>query len=233
MELKYKRILIKVSGEALSSQGNAFDPAIIAKTVEEIKSIHDMGVELGVVMGGGNIWRGRQGREMDRPTADYMGMLATAINALCLQDALARAGVESRILTGFAIDKVGELFNQTKAKEYLAQGKVLLFACGTGNPFFTTDTGAALRACEIEADVMLLAKNIDGIYDSDPRVNPKAVKYDKITYQEYLAKDLKVMDASAVSIAADSHLKVLLFGLNEQDSIKRAVLGEQMGTLLY
>ncbi|MBO4534778.1 MAG: UMP kinase [Clostridia bacterium] len=233
MELKYKRILIKVSGEALSSKGNAFDPDIIAKTVEEIKSIHDMGVELGVVMGGGNIWRGRQGREMDRPTADYMGMLATAINALCLSDALERAGVECRILTGFAIDKVGELFNQTKAKEYLAQGKVLLFACGTGNPFFTTDTGAALRGCEIGADVMLLAKNIDGIYDSDPRVNPKAVKFDSITYQEYLSRDLKVMDASAVSICADAHLKVLLFGLNEKDSIRRAVLGEKMGTLLY
>ena len=233
MQLKYKRILIKVSGEALSSNGNAFDPAIISKTVQEIKSIHDMGVELGIVMGGGNIWRGRQGRQMDHGMADYMGMLATAINALCLSDALTQAGVDNCVMTALGIDKVGERFNQTKAREYLSQGKVLLFACGTGNPFFTTDTGAALRACEIEADVMLLAKNIDGVYDSDPRVNPNAVKYDKISYLDYLAKDLKVIDAAAVSVANDNHLKVLVFGLNEKDSIRRAVLGEEMGTLLY
>ena len=222
-----------MSGEALSSSGNAFDPAIIDKTVEEIKSIHDLGVELGVVMGGGNIWRGRQGRDMDQPTADYMGMLATAINALCLRDALSKVGVEAVVMTAFKIDKIGELVDHVKAREYLSQGKVVLFACGTGNPYFTTDTGAALRALEINADVMLLAKNIDAIYDSDPRTNPNAVRYDKITYQEYLAKDLKVMDASAVSIAQGGHLKVLLFGLNEPDSIRRAVLGEKLGTLLY
>ena len=233
MELKYKRILIKVSGEALSSEGKIFDPAIIDRTVSEIKSIHDMGVQMGIVMGGGNIWRGREGNEMDRPTADYMGMLATAINALCLQDALLRAGVDCQVLTAFKIDKVGELYDQRKAVGYLESGKVLLFACGTGNPFFSTDTGAALRAAEIGVDVMLLAKNIDGIYDSDPRKNPDAKKLDEISYRDYLAQNLKVMDASAVAICQDTQLPVLLFGLAEKDSIRRAVLGEKMGTLLH
>lgn len=231
--VKYKRILIKVSGEALSSKGNMFDPDIIAKTVAEIKTIRDMGVQMGIVMGGGNIWRGREGREMDRPSADYMGMLATAINALCLEDALLRAGVDCKILTAFRIDKVGELYDQRKAVQYLNEGKVLLFACGTGNPFFSTDTGAALRAAEIDVDVMLMAKNIDCIYDCDPRTNPNAKRLTEITYGEYLSKNLRVMDAAAVAICQDAGIPVLLFGLAEQDSIRRAVLGEQMGTLLH
>jgi len=233
MELKYKRILIKVSGEALSSEGNIFDPAIIDKTVADLKAIHDMGVELGIVMGGGNIWRGREGREMDRPTADYMGMLATAINGLCLEDALIRAGVDCRLMTAFRIDKVGEMYDQRKAKDYLSEGKVLLFACGTGNPFFSTDSGAALRAAEIDVDAMLLAKNIDGIYDSDPRKNPHAKKFEEISYRDYLAMNLKVMDASAVAICQDVGLPVVLFGLAEQDSIRRVVMGEKLGTLLH
>ena len=232
MKLKYKRILIKVSGEALSSAGNIFDPAVVAKTAEEIKSLHDMGVQLGVVMGGGNIWRGRAGTAMDRPTADYMGMLSTAVNALYLQDALTQIGVDCRIMTAFAIEKVGEMYHQQRAMRYLDEGKVLLFACGTGSPYFSTDTGAALRAAEIGADVLLLAKNIDGIYDSDPRCNPNAKKYDTISYNEYLSLNLKVMDAAAVAICQDANLKVLLFGLNEPDSIKRAVTGEPIGTVL-
>ena len=231
--LKYKRILIKVSGEALSSKANIFDTAIIDNTVKEIKSIHDMGVQLGIVMGGGNIWRGREGREMDRPTADYMGMLATAINGLCLQDALLRAGVPCRLLSAFRIDKVGELYDQRKAVEYLEEGNVLLFACGTGNPFFSTDSGAALRAAEIGVDAMLLAKNIDGIYDDDPRTNPNAKKLDEISYTEYLSKNLKVMDAAAVAICQDVQMPVVLFGLSEKDSIKRAVMGETIGTVLH
>ena len=231
--LKYKRILIKVSGEALSSPSNIFDPTIIDNTVRDIKSIHDMGVQLGVVMGGGNIWRGREGREMDRPTADYMGMLATAINGLCLQDALLRAGVPCRLLTAFRIDKVGELYDQRKAIEYLQEGNVLLFACGTGNPFFSTDSGAALRAAEIGVDAMLLAKNIDGIYDADPRTNPDAKKLTEISYKEYLSQNLKVMDAAAVAICQDVNMPVVLFGLHEKDSIKRAVMGEPIGTLLH
>ncbi len=233
MELKYKRILIKVSGEALSSKGNLFDTNIIEHTVSEIKTIHDMGVQMGVVIGGGNIWRGREGREMDRTTADYMGMLATAINALCLQDALLRSGVDCQIVTAFKIDKIGELYDQRKAVQYLEDGKVLLFACGTGNPFFSTDTGAALRAAEIGVDVMLLAKNVDGIYDSDPKTNPNAKRLDEISYREYLSQNLKVMDSAAVAICQDTKLPVLLFGLAEKDSIRRAVMGEKMGTLLH
>jgi uridylate kinase len=233
MDLKYKRILIKVSGEALSSSGKIFDADIVNKTAAEIKDIHDLGVQLGIVIGGGNIWRGRICGEMDRPTADYMGMLATAINGLCLQDALLRLGVDCQIMTAFGIDKVGELYDQRKAITYLESGKVLLFVCGTGNPFFSTDTGAALRAAEIGVDVMLLAKNIDGIYDSDPRLNPAAKKLEEISYHDYLAQNLKVMDASAVAICQDTALPVLLFGLAEKDGIKRAVLGEKLGTLLH
>lgn len=216
----------------MSSDKAIFDPAIVAKTAQEIKTLKEMGVQLGIVMGGGNIWRGRQGSEMDRPTADYMGMLSTAVNALYLQDALTRIGVDCRIMTAFSIEKVGEMYHQQKAMRYLDEGKVLLFACGTGSPFFSTDTGAALRAAEINADVLLLAKNVDGIYDSDPGKNPNAVKYDYITYADYLAKNLKVMDAAAVAICQDAALDVLLFGLNEKDSIRRAVLGEKIGTVL-
>ncbi len=231
--IKYKRILIKVSGEALSSANNSFDPNTVAATVDEIKRLHQMGVQMGIVVGGGNLWRGRQGRDMDRTTADYMGMLATVINALFLHDALRQAGVNSAILTAFAIDKVGQPFSRRLALEQLEQGKVVLLAGGTGSPFFTTDTGAALRALEIDADVMLLAKNVDGIYDSDPKTNPNAKRYDKLTYHEYLQQGLQAMDAAAVSLCADNHLPVLLFGLSQPDGIARAVMGENLGTLLY
>lgn len=231
--IKYKRILIKVSGEALSSPENSFDAATVAATVDEIKRLYQMGVQMGIVVGGGNLWRGRQGKDMDRTTADYMGMLATVINALYLQDALAKQGVASSVLTAFAIDKIGQPFTRRLALEELEKGKVLLLAGGTGSPFFTTDTGAALRALEIDADVMLLAKNVDGIYDEDPKVNPNAKRYDKLTYREYLQRGLQAMDAAAVSLCADNHLPVLLFGLSQPDGIARAVMGENLGTLLY
>ncbi|MBQ9145786.1 MAG: UMP kinase [Clostridia bacterium] len=233
MDLKYKRVLVKISGEALGSRDDMPSGAVFKKTVAELAEIHNMGVQLAVVVGGGNIWRGRERTVMDRPTSDYMGMLATAINALCLADALRREGVECRVLTAFAIENVGEMYHQQSAIRYLEEGQVIIFACGTGHPFFSTDTGATLRGAEIGADVVLLAKNIDGVYDSDPRVNPEAKRYESISYGDYLAKNLKAMDPAAVSIAADQNLKVLLFGLQEENCIKRAVLGEQFGTLLY
>lgn len=233
MELTYKRIVIKVSGEAMSGNGNLFDSAAAGTTVDEIVKLHAMGVELGVVVGGGNIWRGREGRDLDRTSADYMGMLSTAINALFLKELLAASGIDARIMTAFSIDKVGELYHQVRAMDYLKEGKVLLFACGTGNPFFSTDSGASLRAVEIGADALLLAKAVDGIYDSDPHVNKDAKRYPDISYTEYLSKGLKVMDASAVSIAAENNLKVVLFGFDQKDGILRVVQGEKLGTVMH
>lgn len=229
----YKRALIKLSGEALaSSNGSGIDFDKVSNVVDQIKKVTESGVQVGLVIGGGNFWRGRQGRDMNRSTADYMGMLATAINSLGVQDSLINSGVKAKVLTALSISSVGEPFNQQNAVRYLDDGYVVIFACGTGNPYFSTDTGAALRAAEIGADVLLLAKNIDGIYDSDPKINPAAKKFDKISYMEFIERGLSAMDTSAVSLCMENGIPIVAFGLAEQDSIVRVVGGEKMGTVI-
>lgn len=234
MKAKYKRILLKISGEALSgAAGHGFDPESLKSVAEQILEVAKLGVEVGIVVGGGNIWRGRQGMNMDRVTADQMGMLATVINALAVSEALIGAGADARVLTSIEISGVGEKFNHKVADRYLKDGKIVVFGGGTGNPFFSTDTGAALKAAEIGADALLLAKNIDGIYDSDPKTNPNAKKFDELTYDEYVARGLRAMDTSAVVMCKENGLKVHAFGLSDKISIVKAVAGDKEGTIIY
>ncbi len=229
----YKRVLIKLSGEALAGEkGSGIDEAVLGQVVSQIKAVSELGVEIGIIVGGGNFWRGRQGKEMDRSTADHMGMLATVINALGLQDALERKGVPTRVQTALTITRVAEPYILRKAMTHFSKGRVVIFACGTGNPYFTTDTAAALRAAEIGAEVLLLAKNVDGIYDSDPKQNANAKKLDKVTYKEYLDMGLKAMDTTAITLCMENDIKVLAFGLFEENAMVRAVTGENVGTLI-
>ncbi len=233
-ELKYKRVLIKLSGEALAgASGFGLDNDVVAGVVNELKAVHDMGVDIGVVVGAGNFWRGRQGTAMDRATADYMGMVATVLNCMALQDALEKAGVHTRVQTALQMTQVAEPYIIRRALRHLEKGRVVIFGCGTGNPYFTTDTAAALRAAEIKADVLLLAKNVDGIYDSDPKINPNAAKFDKISAMEFISRGLTAMDTTAVSLCMTNKIPVVAFGLNEPDSIKRVVSGESLGTVIY
>ena len=234
MKAKYKRILLKISGEALSgASGHGFDSESLKSVAEQILEVAKLGVEIGIVVGGGNIWRGRQGMNMDRVTADQMGMLATVINALAVSEALIGAGADARVLTSIEISGVGEKFNHKVADMYLKDGKNDMFGVVTGNPFFSTDTGASLKAAEIGADALLLAKNIDGIYDSDPKTNPNAKKFDELTYDEYVARGLRAMDTSAVVMCKENGLKVHAFGLSDKNSIVKAVAGDKEGTVIY
>lgn len=229
----YKRVIIKLSGEALAgSQGSGINEEVINKVTDQIIAVRNLGVEIGIIVGGGNFWRGRQGKEMDRSTADHMGMLATVMNALGLQDALERKGVPTRVQTALTITRVAEPYILRKALSHLNKGRVVIFACGTGNPYFTTDTAAALRAAEINAEVLLLAKNVDGIYDSDPKLNPNAKKLDKVSYKEYIAQELHAMDTTAITICMENDINVLAFGLFEDNALVRAVSGENIGTLI-
>lgn len=229
----YKRVIIKLSGEALAGEkGNGIDEKILSDITDQIKAVKDLGVEIGIVVGGGNFWRGRQGKEMDSSTADHMGMLATVINALAIQDALERKGVVTRVQTAIDIIKVAEPYILRKALSHLNKGRVVIFACGTGNPHFTTDTAASLRAADINAEVLLLAKNVDGIYDSDPKTNPNAKKLEEVTYKEYIAKELHAMDTTAITLCKENDIKVLAFGLFEENALMRAVCGEKIGTLI-
>ena len=230
---KYKRIMLKLSGEALSGEnGFGIDFNVATRIAEEIKEIVDMGIEVGAVVGGGNIWRGRSGEGMDRTTADYMGMLATCINALALQDSLENLGVKTRVQTAVEMREIAEPFIRRKAMRHLEKGRVVIFGSGTGNPYFSTDTAAALRAAEIEADVILLAKKVDGVYDKDPHKYSDAKKYDKLTYIQVLEQGLQVMDSTATSLCMDNNIPILVFGLDKPGNIKRALLGEEMGTLV-
>ena len=230
---KYKRIMLKLSGEALSGeQGFGIDFDVTKRIAEEIKEIVDMGVEVGAVVGGGNIWRGRSGEDMDRTTADYMGMLATCINALALQDSLESLGVNTRVQTAIEMREVAEPFIRRRAMRHLEKARVVIFAAGTGNPYFSTDTAASLRAAEIEAEVILLAKKVDGVYDKDPHNFDDAVKFESLSHMEVLEKGLKVMDTTATSLCMDNDIPILVFGLDVPGNIKKAVLGEEIGTLV-
>lgn len=229
----YKRVLIKLSGEALAGeQGNGINEKVLSDITDQIIAVKNLGVEIGIVVGGGNFWRGRQGKEMDSTTADHMGMLATVINALAIQDALERKGVQTRVQTAIDIIKVAEPYISRKALSHLNKGRIVIFACGTGNPHFTTDTAAALRATDIKAEVLLLAKNVDGIYDADPKTNPNAKKLEVVTYKEYIEKELHAMDTTAITLCKENDIKVLAFGLFEENSLMRAVCGEKIGTLI-
>ena len=234
MAKAYGRVLIKLSGEALAGgAGFGIDNAVLTRVASELYSVVNAGTEVAVVIGAGNFWRGRQGTEMNRATADHMGMLATALNALALQDALDRLGAPSVVQTALTISSVATPFNLRVAKEALENKKIVIFACGTGSPYFTTDTGASLRAAEIEAEALLLAKNIDGIYDSDPKQNPNAKKYDKISFREVIDQNLKAMDLSATAMCMENGIKVVAFGLSQENAIVKAAAGETIGTLIY
>lgn len=232
--LKFKRVVIKISGEALACENGAgIDHAKLAKVSEQIVEVKNMGAQVGVVIGGGNFWRGRQAdEEMNRSTADHMGMLATIINALALQDCIERKGAEVRVQTALTVTKVAEPYILRKALRHLEKGRIVIFACGTGNPYFSTDTGAALRAAEIGADALLLAKNVDGVYDDDPKLNPAAVKFDTLTYMQVISKGLKAMDTTAITMCMDNDIPIIAFSLGEDDGIKRAITGENIGTYI-
>lgn len=230
---KYKRVIIKLSGEALAGEkGFGLDESVIDYVVKQIKEVAVSGVEIGIIIGGGNFWRGRQGSNMDRTTADHMGMLATVINSLAMQDALEKHGVACRVQTALTITRVAEPYILRKAMRHLEKGRVVIFACGTGNPYFSTDTGAALRAAEIGAEALLLAKNVDGIYDSDPKKNPDAKKFDEIAYIDVIKKGLNAMDTTAISLCMENKIPVIAFALSEEDSIVKAVNGEKIGTII-
>jgi len=233
MAAKYKRVLLKVSGEALAGENHfGLNEETVAEISENIKKVVDMGVEVSIVVGGGNFWRGRSSENMDRTRADHMGMLATTINALALCSALENAGVETRVQTAIEMRAIAEPYIRSKATRHLEKGRVVIFGCGTGNPFMSTDTAAALRAVEIEADIILLAKKVDAVYDSDPNVNPDAKKFDVLSFSDILGKELGVMDSTAASMCRDNKLPILVFGLNDPENIIRAVNGEKIGTLV-
>ena len=232
-ELAYKRILLKLSGEALAGeQKNGIDVETLGKICDSIKKVSDLGVEISIVVGGGNFWRGRYGLQMERTTSDYMGMLATAMNALALQDALESRGLFTRLQTAIEMREIAEPYIKRKAIKHLNRKRIVLFACGTGNPYFTTDTAGALRAAETEAEVILLAKTIDGVYSADPKIDKNAVKYDEITYLDILNKNLKVMDSTATSLCRDNNIPIIVFGIDEPDNMVRIVQGEKIGTIV-
>lgn len=232
-DYKYKRVLLKLSGEALQGeQGYGIDPKVISEIAEQIRGIVEGGVELAIVVGGGNIFRGLAGAAegMDRAQADYIGMLATIMNALALQEGLERAGVFTRVQSAISMQEVAEPYIRRKAVRHLEKGRVVIFAGGTGNPYFTTDSAAALRACEIGADALLKATQVDGIYDSDPRTNPDASKFDEISYMEVLSRELHVMDSTATTLCMDNGIPIIVFNLHKPGNIDRVLKGEHVGT---
>ncbi len=232
---KYRRVVLKLSGEALAgNQGFGIDPDVVKSIARQIEEVVQLGVQMAIVVGGGNIWRGLAGsaKGMDRATADYMGMLATVINSLALQDALEKQGIISRVQTAIEMRAVAEPYIRRRAIRHLEKGRVVIFAGGTGNPYFSTDTTAALRAAEIEAEVILMAKRVGGVYDDDPLKNPNAKRFTSLTYIDLLNKGLAVMDSTATSLCMDNRIPVVVFNLNEVGNIKRAVLGENIGTFV-
>ena len=234
-EPKYRRILLKISGEALAGEKHrGLDFDVIGEVCDVVKRCIDAGVQVGIVVGGGNFWRGIKdgGDRMERTRADHMGMLATVINCLAVADCLEQRGVEVRVQTAIEMSRIAEPYIRGKASRHQEKGRVVIFGCGTGNPYFSTDTGAVLRAAEIDADAILLAKNVDAVYSDDPAKNPNAVRYDEITYDEVLAKHLMVMDTTATSLSMDNHIPIILFALADPENIMRVVMGEKIGTLV-
>ena len=232
-EAVYKRVLLKLSGEALAGDNKTGVYAdVIGSICDQIKKVVDLGVEVAIVVGGGNFWRGRYGHDMERTTSDYMGMLATAMNALALQDCLEARGVDTRVQTAIEMREIAEPYIKRKAEKHLQRGRVVIFACGTGHPYFSTDTGAALRAAEINADIILLAKTIDGVYSADPKIDPTAVKYDEISYIDILEQDLKVMDSTATSLCRDNQIPLMVFEIAKPENIVKIIQGEKIGTVV-
>lgn len=230
---KYRRIMLKISGEALSAgKGNGIDSDMLGDICDRVKTAWEQGIEIGVVIGGGNFWRGRSSTGMDRTTADHMGMLATVINSLALQDALEQRGVPTRVQTALDMPRIAETYIRRRAVRHLEKKRVVIFACGTGNPYFSTDTAAVLRAAEIEAEVILLAKNVDAVYDSDPKLNPDALRFDRISYMEVLNRQLGVMDSTATSLCMDNNIPILVFSIKDPENILRVLNGENVGTFI-
>ena len=232
--IKYKRVLLKISGEALAGENRfGIDYDEVQKVCEQIKVCVEMGAEIGIVVGGGNFWRGRSGAGMDRTRADHMGMLATVMNSLALCDALLNAGVEARVQTAIEMRQIAEPYIRNKAIRHFEKGRVVIFGCGTGNPFFSTDTAAALRAAEIDAEAILLAKNVDGVYSADPKLDPNAELIREISYLEVLNRELGVMDTTATSLCMDNDIPIVVFGIADPQNIVRTLQGEQLGTLVH
>ena len=232
---RYKRVLLKLTGEALTEEAQyGIDPKTIDAIAGEIRDVHQLGIELAIVLGGGNIFRGiaASAEGMDRASADYMGMLATILNALALQDALEKRGAFTRVLSAIQMQEVAEPYIRRRAVRHMEKARIVIFAAGTGNPYFTTDTAAALRALETHCEVILKATKVDGVYDSDPKVNPSAVKFDSLTYLDVLKKDLKVMDATAISLCKDNKLPIVVYNLRQKGTLRRIVRGEKVGTMV-
>ena len=231
--MSYKRILLKISGEVLSgNNSHGYDFDVVTRICESIKEIHNKGVQVGIVVGGGNFWRGRSSGEMDRIRADHMGMLATVMNSLCIEDTLEQIGVPAVAFSAIPMEMIVENYVCSKAVKCLEEGKVAIFGCGTGNPFFTTDSAAALRAAEIKADILFKATNVDGVFDKDPNKYDDAVKYDILTQSEILEKNLKVMDSTAAALCKDNNIPILVFNLDDPKNIVRAINGENIGTIV-
>lgn len=234
MATKYKRVLIKLSGEALAGEDKfGVNPEMTAKTAAQIKEIHDQGVQIAIVVGGGNFFRGRTRKNIDRATADYMGMLATVMNALALQDSLLSIGCDAKVMTAIEIRDMAEGYSRRKALDYLDDNKVVIFGGGTGSPFFSTDTTAALRAAEMNAEVILLAKNIDAVYSEDPNVNPDAERYEELTYMDIVEKELRVMDLTAATLCKDNDIQLYVFAMAEEGNLMKVINGENVGTLIH
>lgn len=232
-DIKYKRVLLKLSGEALAGERKTgIDADTVGNICDEVKNLTKMGVEVAIVVGGGNFWRGKYGHQMERTTSDYMGMLATTMNALALQDALEARELKTRVQTAIEMRQIAEPYIRRKAVKHLERGRVVIFACGTGNPYFSTDTGAALRAAEINAEVILLAKTIDGVYSADPKLDSSAIKYDEISYTDILTKDLKVMDSTATALCRDNQIPLMVFGIDKPENMVKIVKGENIGTIV-
>lgn len=233
MEPRYKRVLIKVSGEALAGPDKfGISDDMLSGIASQIKEIHDLGVQIAIVVGGGNFWRGRTGQSIDRATADYMGMLATTMNAMALQDAFEKQGILASLQTAITMTQIAEPYNRKKAIAHLEAGTVVIFGTGTGSPFFSTDTTSALRAAEIDADVILLAKKVDAVYSADPEIDPNAIKYDQLTHREVIDKQLGVMDITAATLCMENNIAIHVFGVSEKGNMLKAVNGEKIGTIV-